>query len=49
MREIRPCTRIVDAFADGKIALNQAAARLSHVAGSCRSTRRDLNMKLLKD
>jgi putative transposase len=40
MREIRRRTRCVGAFPDGESALNLAAARLRHVAGSRWSTRR---------
>jgi transposase-like protein len=35
MREIRWRTRVVDAFPDGNSALNLAAARLRHIAGTC--------------
>jgi putative transposase len=49
MREIRRRTRVVGAFPDGESALNLAAARLRHVAGSRWSTRRYLNMDLLKE
>jgi transposase-like protein len=49
MREIRRRTRVVGAFPDGESALNLAAARLRHVAGSQWSTRRYLNMELLKE
>lgn len=49
MREIRRRTRVVGAFPDGESALNLAAARLRHVAGSQWSTRRYLNMDLLKE
>jgi putative transposase len=47
MREIRRRTRVVGAFPDGESALNLAAARLRHVAGSRWSTR--LNTELLKE
>ncbi len=49
MREIRRRTRVVGAFPDGESALNLAAARLRHVASSQWSTRRYLNMDLLKE
>ena len=48
-REIRRRTRVVGAFPDGQSALNLAAARLRHVAGTERSTKRYLNIELLKD
>ena len=47
-REIRRRTRVVGAFPDGNSALNQAAARLRHIAGTRWSTKRYLNMQLLK-
>jgi putative transposase len=37
------------AFPDGESALNLAAARLRHVAGTAWSTKRYLNIRLLKD
>jgi transposase-like protein len=49
MREIRGRTRVVGAFPDGESALNLAAARLRHIAGSRWSTRRYLNTELLKE
>ena len=49
MREIRRRTRVVGAFPDGNSALNLAAARLRHIAGTKWSTKRYLNMKLLED
>jgi Transposase, Mutator family len=49
LREIRRRTRVVGAFPDGQSALNLAAARLRHVAGTAWSTKRYLNMELLKD
>jgi putative transposase len=49
MREIRRRTRVVGAFPDGQAALNLAAARLRHVAGTAWSTKQYLNMELLKD
>tara|TARA_R110000868_G_scaffold328267_1_gene589149 strand:- start:257 stop:868 length:612 start_codon:yes stop_codon:yes gene_type:complete len=48
MREIRRRTRVVGAFPDGNSALNLAAARLRHIAGTHWSTKRYLNMDLLK-
>jgi putative transposase len=48
MREIRRRTRVVGAFPDGNSALNLAAARLRHIAGTRWSTKRYLNMDLLK-
>lgn len=49
LREIRRRTRVVGAFPDGKSALNLAAARLRHIAGTGWSTKRYLNIGLLKD
>lgn len=49
MREIRRRTRVVGCFPDGKSALMLAAARLRHVAGSVWSTKKYLNMDLLKE
>ena len=49
MREIRRRTRVVGAFPDGESALNLAAARLRHIAGTQWSTRRYLDMSLLVD
>ena len=49
LREIRRRTRVVDAFREGQSALNLAAARLCHVAGTEWSTKRYLSMDLLKD
>jgi len=40
MREIRRRTRVVGAFPDGSSALNLAAARLRHIAGTRWSTKR---------
>jgi putative transposase len=48
MREIRRRTRVVGAFPDGNSALNLAAARLRHIAGRRWSTKRYLNMQLLR-
>lgn len=48
MREIRRRTRVVGAFPDGNSALNLAAARLRHIAGTRWSTKRYLNMQLLR-
>ncbi len=49
MREIRRWTRVVGAFPDDQSALNLAAARLRHIAGTKWSSTRYLNMKLLKE
>jgi putative transposase len=49
LREIRRRTRAVGAFPDGQSALNLAAARLRHIAGTAWSTKRYLNIELLKD
>jgi putative transposase len=49
LREIRRRTRVVGSFPDGQSALNLAAARLRHIAGSAWSTKRYLNIELLKD
>jgi len=49
LREIRRRTRVVGAFPDGQSALNLAAARLRHIAGTEWSTKRYLSMELLKD
>jgi hypothetical protein len=40
---------VVGAFPDGQSALNLAAARLRHIAGTAWSTKRYLNIELLKD
>jgi len=40
---------VVGAFSDGQSALNLAAARLRHIAGTAWSTKRYLNTELLKD
>ncbi len=48
-REIRRRTKVVGAFPDGQSALNLAAARLRHSAGTAWSAKRYLNMELLKD
>jgi transposase-like protein len=48
LREIRRRTRVVGAFPDGQSALNLAAARLRHIAGTEWSTKRYLSMELLK-
>jgi len=47
IREIRRRTRVVGAFPDGGSALNLAAARLRHIAGTHWSTRRYLDMQPL--
>jgi transposase-like protein len=49
LREIRRRTRVVGAFPEGQSALNLAAARLRHIAGSEWSTKRYLSMDFLKD
>jgi len=49
LREIRRRTRVVGSFPDGQSALNLAAARLRHIAGTAWSTKRYLNIELLKD
>ena len=48
IREIRRRTRVVGAFPDGHSALNLAAARLRHIAGTRWSTRRYLDMTPLR-
>jgi hypothetical protein len=40
---------VVGASADGQSALNLAAARLRHIAGTAWSAKRYLNIGLLKD
>ena len=45
---MRRRTRVVGAFPDGNSALNLAAARLRHIAGTRWSTKRYLNMQLLR-
>lgn len=47
LREIRRRTRVVGAFPDGESALNLAAARLRHVAGTEWSMKRYLSMEFL--
>ena len=42
-------TALVGAFPDGQSALNLAAARLRHIAGTAWSTKSYLNIELLKD
>jgi len=49
MREIRRRTRVVGCFPDGNSALTLLCARLCHVSGTVWSTKRYLNMSLLKD
>ncbi|MGC1352565.1 MAG: hypothetical protein WA858_22735 [Xanthobacteraceae bacterium] len=46
---VRRRTRVVGAFPDAQPALNLAAARLRHIAGTAWSTKRYLNIELLKD
>jgi hypothetical protein len=40
---------VVGAFPDGQSALNLPAAKLRHIAGTAWSTKRYLNIELLKD
>jgi putative transposase len=49
LREIRRHTRVVGAFPDDQWALSLAAARLRHIAGTSWSTKRYLNIELLKN
>jgi transposase-like protein len=49
MKEIRRRTNVVGCFPDGQSALMLAAARLRHMAGSVWSSKKYLNMDLLKD
>jgi putative transposase len=49
LRKIRRRTRVVGSFPDGRSALNLAAARLRHIAGTAWSTKRYLNIEPLKD
>jgi transposase-like protein len=49
IREIRRRTRVVGACPDGESALNLAAARLRHIAGTHWSTRRYLDLQPLRD
>jgi putative transposase len=49
MKEIRRRTNVVGAFPDGNSALMLVAARLRHIAGTRWSTKRYLNMSLLKE
>ena len=49
MREIRRRTNVVGAFPDRNSALMLVAARLRHIAGTRWSTKRYLNMDLLKE
>lgn len=49
IREIRRRTRVVGAFPDGESALNLAAARLRHIAGTHGSTKRYLDMPPLHE
>ena len=49
LREIKRRTKVVGAFPDGNSALNLAAARLRHIAGTNWSAKRYLNLQLLKD
>jgi hypothetical protein len=47
--ELAKLARVVGAFPDGNSALNLAAARLRHIAGTAWSSKRYLNIELLKD
>lgn len=49
MKEIRRRTNVVGAFPDGNSALMLVAARLRHIAGTRWSTKRYLNMDLLRE
>ena len=49
MREIRRRTRVVGAFPDGRSALMLVAARLRHIAGTRRGTKRYLDMQRLRE
>lgn len=49
MREIRRRTNFVGAFPDGNSALMLVAARLRPIAGTKWSTKRYLNMQLLRE
>jgi transposase-like protein len=49
LREIRRRTRVVGAFPDGRSALNLAADKFRHIAGTAWPTKRYLNIELLKD
>lgn len=49
LREIRRRTRVVGCFPDGNSALMLSSARLRHVAGTVWSSKRYMNMALLKD
>jgi len=49
MKEIRRRTNVVGCFPDGQSAVMLAAARLRHVAGSTWSSKKYLNMDVLKD
>lgn len=49
IREIRRRTRVVGSFPDGESALNLAAARLRHIAGTQWSTRRYLDLQPLHE
>ena len=48
MREIRRGIRVVGALPDGNSALNLAAAKLKHIAGTRWLTKRYLSMELLR-
>jgi putative transposase len=48
LREVKRRTKVVGAFPDGESALMLSAARLRHIASTKWSTKRYLNMRLLK-
>ena len=48
IREIRRRTRVVGCFPDGESALMLAAGRLRHIAGTCWSQKKYLNMEFLR-
>ena len=49
MREFRRITRVVGNFPDGNSALMLVAARLRHIAGTKRGTKKYMNIDLLKE
>ncbi len=49
IHEIRRLTNVVGAFPDGNSALMLVAARLRHIAGTKWSSKRYLNMQILKE
>jgi transposase-like protein len=48
IREIRRRTRVVGSFPDGQSALMLVAARLRHIAGTKRGTKRSMDMSRLR-